>query len=107
MMGLTFAEAINKYCNTNFSEHLTRKLTSSHRVMRDLKVGDKPWLNQQKKGSPEYDLFYHLLEFQYFLQDLEEAAPLVYENFRKCYNVWAEEPYNSGMVEEMMSDIWD
>ena len=51
-------------------------------------------------------MFYHLLELQYFLQDLEEV-PLAYEMIKKCYNVWAEEPMNSRMVEDMMADIWD
>jgi len=103
----TFADAVNKHHDTNLPEHLTLKLTQAHRCMRDLKQGDDSWLNQQDSESAEYGLFYHLLEFEYFLQDLQENVPLAYDMFRKCYNVWAEEPYNASMVEDMMSDIWD
>jgi hypothetical protein len=107
MMEMTFADAVNKYHGVTIPDHLTMKLTQSHRVMRDLKQGEVSWLSKQEKDSPEYDLFYHLLELQYFLQDLEEHVPLAHEMIRKCYNVWAEEPMNSRMVEDMMADIWD
>jgi hypothetical protein len=105
-MEMTFADAVNKHHDVRIPDHLTMKLTQSHRVMRDLKLGEVSWLSKQEKDSPEYDLFYHLLELQYFLQDLEEV-PLAYEMIKKCYNIWAEEPMNSRMVEDMMADIWD
>ena len=103
----TFGEAVNTHHNSGVPDHLKRNMAKMFESMRQLKLNNPHWPEGSDRETPEYGVFYHLLELCYFLGELEEQVPLVHDMIKKCYNVWAEEPYNSGMVEDMMNDIWD
>ena len=103
----TFGEAVNKYHNSGAPDHLKRNMAQMFEAMRQLKHKNPSWPKESDRESPEYEVFYHLLELYYFLEELEDQVPLAHDMFKKCYKVWAEEPYNPRMVEDMMWDIWD
>lgn len=103
----TFGEAVNTHHNSGGPDHLKRNMAKMFESMRQLKLNNPHWPEGSDRETPEYGVFYHLLELYYFLEELEDQVPLAHDMIKKCYNVWAEEPYNSGMVEDMMNDIWD
>ena len=103
----TFGEAVNTHHNSGVPDHLKRNMAQMFESMRQLKLNNPHWPEGSDRETPEYGVFYHLLELYYFLEELEDQVPLAHDMIKKCYNVWAEEPYNSGMVEDMMNDIWD
>ena len=103
----TFGEAVNKYHNSGAPDHLKRNMAQMFEAMRQLKHKNPSWPQESDRESPQYEVFYHLLELYYFLEELEEQVPLAHDMIKKCYKVWSEEPYNPRMVEDMMADIWD